>query len=104
TDKPPASGSNLGTLVFNVSPSLSGSGSVLAFLSNADTNSTETSANQGNGEIYLANFSGTAVSNLRAITKTPPQTTVGLEGAAVNVLSPGRRLSRDGNLLAFESA
>src|SRR5207248_4848663 len=94
-------GNPISRLVFNVSPSLSGSGSVLAFLSNADINSTETSANQGNGEIYLANFSGTAVSNLRAITKTPPQTTVGL--AAVNVLSPGRRLSRDGNLLAFES-
>jgi len=91
-------------LVFNVSPSLSGSGSVLAFLSNADVNSTETAANQGNGEIYLANFSGTGVSNLRPVTKTPAQTAIGLEGTAVNILSPGRRLSRDGNLLAFESA
>ena len=61
-------GNPISRLVFNVSPSLSGSGSVLAFLSNADINSTETSANQGNGEIYLANFSGTAVSANRTTT------------------------------------
>jgi uncharacterized protein (TIGR03437 family) len=102
-DVPPTSTNPLGTLIFNVNPSLSGSGSVLAFLSNADINSTETSANQGNGEIYLANFSGTSISNLQPVTKTPPPTAVGTEGTSVNLLSPGRHLSRDGAHLSFES-
>jgi uncharacterized protein (TIGR03437 family) len=102
-DVPPSSTNPLGTLIFNVNPSLSGSGSLLAFLSNADINSTETSANQGNGEVYLANFSGTAISNLQPVTKTPPPTVVGTEGTSVNLLSPGRHLSRDGTHLVFES-
>ncbi|HZT57273.1 MAG TPA: hypothetical protein VFA21_01480 [Pyrinomonadaceae bacterium] len=102
-DVPSSSANPLGTLVFNVNPSLSGSGSVLAFLSNADINTTETSANQGNGEVYLANFNGTAVSNLQPVTKTPPPTAVGTEGTSVNLLSPGRHLSRDGAHLVFES-
>ena len=102
-DIPPTSTNPLGTLIFNVNPSLSGSGSVLAFLSNADINSTEASANQGNGEIYLANFSGTSISNLQPVTKTPPPTAVGTQGTSVNLLSPGRHLSRDGAHLSFES-
>jgi uncharacterized protein (TIGR03437 family) len=99
----PVAGSLLPRLVFNDNPSLSGSGNVITFISNADTNTTETSTNQGNGEIYVANFSGTGVSNLRPVTKTPPETRTGFEGVSVNILSPGRRISRDGNLVAFES-
>jgi uncharacterized protein (TIGR03437 family) len=103
-DKPPTSSSPLGTLVFNVNPSLSGSGSVLAFISNADIGTNEAAASQGNGEIYVANFNGTAVSNLRAVTQTPHLLLNGVEsGISVNLLNPGRRLSRDGKLLAFES-
>lgn len=102
TDEPPPAGQLLGTLVFNRSPSLSGSGGLIAFESNVDANS-EVAADQGNAEIWLANFSGGAITNARAITKTPRETRVGFEGVSVNFLSPGRRLSRDGNLLAFES-
>lgn len=103
-DKPPTNDNPLGTLVFNVNPSLSGSGSVLAFISNADIGTSEAAANQGNGEIYVANFSGTAVSGLRAVTQTPHFLSAGAEtGISVNLLNPGRRLSRDGKLLAFES-
>ncbi len=102
TDEPPTAASPLGTLVFNRNPSLSGSGGLIAFESNVDANS-EAAADQGNGEIWLANYSGGAVTNVRAITKTPPETRVGFEGVIVNILSPGRRLSRDGNFLAFES-
>jgi uncharacterized protein (TIGR03437 family) len=98
-----SSGNPIPRLVFNVSPSLSGSGNIIAFLSNSDVNTTEASANQGNGEVYLANFNGTSVSNLQPVTKTPPQTTAGLEGVSVNLLSPGRKLSRDGSRLVFES-
>ncbi|HVF42470.1 MAG TPA: hypothetical protein VM936_05650 [Pyrinomonadaceae bacterium] len=102
TDEPPPSGQVIGTLVFNRNPSLSGSGGLIAFESNVDANG-ETAADQGNGEIWLANFSGGAVTNARAITKTPRETRTGFEGISVNLLSPGRRLSRDGNFLAFES-
>src|SRR5207253_9203594 len=43
---------------------------------------------------------GTAsVTTMRQVTRTAP----GANGSSVNVLSPGRRLSRDGNLLTFES-
>jgi uncharacterized protein (TIGR03437 family) len=101
-DEPAPAGQPLGTLVFNRNPSLSGSGGVIAFESNVDANS-ETEADQGNGEIFLANFSGGAVTNLRAVTKTPRETRAGFEGISVNLLSPGRRISRDGNFVAFES-
>jgi uncharacterized protein (TIGR03437 family) len=102
-DVPPSSSNPLGTLVWNTNPSLSGSGSVLAFISNADIGTSEAAANKGNGEIYVASFNGTAVSGLRAVTQTPPQATPGFEQTSINLLNPGRRLSRDGKLLAFES-
>jgi uncharacterized protein (TIGR03437 family) len=102
-DKPPTATNPLGTLIFNKNPSFSGSGTVLAFESNADINSTEATADQGNGEIYVASFNGFTVSNLRPITKTPPERRVGFEGVSVNLLSPGRRVSRNGNLVVFES-
>jgi len=102
TDEPATPASPIGTLVFNRNPSLSASGGVIAFMSNVDANS-ETAADQGNGEIFLANFSGGAVTNVRAVTKTPRETRTGFEGISVNLLSPGRRLIRDGNFVAFES-
>ncbi|HYH84815.1 MAG TPA: hypothetical protein VEX60_04985, partial [Pyrinomonadaceae bacterium] len=102
-DKPPTPTSPLGTLVFNKNPSLSGSGTVIAFESNADINSTEAAADHGNGEIYVAGFNGFNVSNLRPITKTPPERRAGFEGVSVNLLSPGRRVSRNGNFVVFES-
>jgi uncharacterized protein (TIGR03437 family) len=50
-----------------------------------------------NAEIFIADFSGSAISNIRQVTRT-------LNGANnTNVLSPGRRLSRDGGFIAFES-
>ena len=88
-----------GAFVFNDNPSLSGDGTVLAFFSTADINSNEAAADRGNGEIYVADFNGTVVSNLRQVTRTPKSS----NGAPTNVFSPGRRLSRNGQLLAFES-
>jgi uncharacterized protein (TIGR03437 family) len=103
-DIAPTTANPLGTLVFNESPSLSGTGGTLAFISNADIGTNETAANKNNGEIYVANFSGTVVSNLRAVTQTPHLLVNGVDtGISVNLLSAGRRLSRDGTLLAFES-
>src|SRR5215218_1941432 len=50
-----------------------------------------------NAEIFVANFSGAAVSNVRQVTRT-------LNGLGnTNVFSAGRRMSRDGSLIAFES-
>ncbi|HVF56282.1 MAG TPA: hypothetical protein VM934_09035 [Pyrinomonadaceae bacterium] len=103
TDVPPPSGSIFGTLIVNDNPSLSGNGSVLAFISNADINSTEADTDKRTGEIHLASFNGSLVSNVRAVTRTPPERRQGFEGTPVNFLSPGRRLSRDGNFVAFES-
>ena len=80
--------------VTQASPSLSSDGSVVAFLSTANL---ATNNADGNGEIFVANFGGGAVSNIRQVTRT-------LNGAAnTNVFSTGRRLSRNGALIAFES-
>ncbi|HEV2862744.1 MAG TPA: hypothetical protein VGX48_17140 [Pyrinomonadaceae bacterium] len=103
TDKA-SPGNPLPTLVFNLNPSLSGSGTAMAFVSNADINSSETAADQGNGEVYVATLASTGgLASLRQVTVTPPERREGFIGIAVNVFSPGRRISRSGNFVAFES-
>ena len=83
-------------------PSLSADGGVVAFLSTADlAGNNNDEAGHGNGEIYVADFSGSAVTNFRQLTKTK-ETSTGAN-ATINVLSPGRRLSRDGAYVAYES-
>lgn len=88
--------------VFNENPSLSGSGSVVAFISNANISAGGSSGNaDGNAEIYLGsvNTSTGATTVTRQVTKTKTDAT----GATVNILSFGNRVSRDGNMIAFES-
>ena len=85
--------------VFNENPSLSADGSVFAFISNANLAGNNNDANGGNAEVYVANFNGATVSGLRQATRT----IVEANGGTVNLLSQGRRLSRDGSLLALES-
>jgi hypothetical protein len=81
-------------LIFQSSPSLSTDGSVVAFMSSANL---ATNNADNNGEIFLANFSGGSMSNIRQVTRTR-------NGVFnTNVLSTGRRLSRNGELIAFES-
>ncbi len=95
-----------GDFVFNDNPSLSADGSTVAFISNAiiaggDNN--DDGRGNGNAEIFLANVN----SNTGAVTTAPRQITRTKASATVsiaNILSPGRRLSRDGNFLAFESS
>jgi uncharacterized protein (TIGR03437 family) len=105
----PVTGNLLPRLVFNDNPSISSCVAPLAcrvaFISNADTGSTETDADKGNGELYVADLNAVtgAVSTLRQVTKTPPEKRVGFEGLSVNILSPGRRISRDGDRIAFET-
>jgi uncharacterized protein (TIGR03437 family) len=87
--------------VFNENPSLSAGGSVLAFVSNANLagNNNDDGNGHGNAEIYVADYNGASVSNLRQVTRTKADAS----NATVNIFSLGRRLSRDGSVLAFES-
>ncbi|HEY5884886.1 MAG TPA: hypothetical protein VIT88_09385 [Pyrinomonadaceae bacterium] len=86
---------------FQQNPSLSASGGTVAFLSTANLvgNNNDDGAGHGNEEVYLADFSGTTVSNIRQVTRTKTDATF----TFVNTLSFGRRLSRDGNMIAFTS-
>lgn len=94
-----------GANVFNESPSVSGiaaATSTVAFISNANIAISGASNNaDGNAEIYLGTTDATAAAVTRQVTNTAISTANGSVG--VNILSIGRRLSRDGNLLAFES-
>lgn len=94
-----------GSSIFNENPNVSGipgGTSTLAFISNANipiggvTNNAD-----GNAEIYLASFDGTTA----AVTRQATVTTLGSAntGAVANVMVFGQRMSRDGNLVAFES-
>ncbi len=80
-------------------PSLSANGSTVAFLSRANL---AASNDDGNPEIYVADFTGSGLDNIRQITKTKADTGAN-SGVTVNLLSPGRRLSRNGAFVAYES-
>ena len=84
---------------FSENPSLSGDGSVIAFISNANllTNNTD-----HNAEIFLGSFNGTTATVTRQVTQTSVPS-ADLTGVVINIMSPGRRLSRDGEFLLFES-
>lgn len=111
----PITGNPLPRLTFNESPSISScppaapTGCRIAFISNADNiiteGAAETDANKGNGEIFVVEYNPVAGTKgaLRQITRTPPDTNLGREGVSVNILSEGRRISRDGTRVAFES-
>jgi uncharacterized protein (TIGR03437 family) len=87
---------------FTTNPSLSGSGSVVAFLSNANISAGGSANNEDrNGEVYLGSYDATTAA--ASVTRQVTRTTAPASGLAVNFFFPGRRLSRDGNLIAFES-
>ncbi len=92
------------TPIFNSNPSLSGQtlpGTlVLSFYSNANIAVGGASNNaDNNGEVYLASFDGTTA----AVTRQATRTTTPFVGFSVNVYNYGRRMSRDGANVAFES-
>ena len=80
--------------IFQSNPTLSADGSIVSFLSSANlaANNSDT-----NAEVYLANFGAGALTNIRQITRTVNGT------FNANVFSPGRRMSRNGAFIAFES-
>jgi len=81
-------------LIFNTNPSLSADGSRVAFMSSANLASNNT---DNNAEIFTATFTGGTVSPFFQVTRT--LNAIG----NTNVLSPGRRMSRNGAFIAFES-
>lgn len=87
--------------VFNENPSISADGSVVAFISNANLtgNNDDDGKGNGNGEVYVANYNGSSFNNLKQATRTK----TGANSATVNLFSQGRRLSRDGSMLALET-
>ncbi|HEV2884276.1 MAG TPA: hypothetical protein VGW36_05425, partial [Pyrinomonadaceae bacterium] len=97
------SGGRLVASIFNENPSLSASGTELAFISNANhlTDNNDSGTGFGNGEVFLATYNTTTAA--AAITTQVTHTKRDASAATVNVLSPGQRLSRGGNLIAFES-
>jgi uncharacterized protein (TIGR03437 family) len=87
---------------FNENPSLSGNGSVVSFISNGNISAGGSTNNSDlNAEVYLGSFDATT--STAAVTRQVTRTTSPFVGITVNFLSPGRRLSRDGNLIALES-
>jgi hypothetical protein len=91
-----------GNFIFNENPALSDNGAVLAFVSNSNITSQNNDDGKGNGdsEIFIANYTGAAIANLKQITLTT-QTSL---TTPINIFSRGRRVSRDGNYIAFESS
>jgi uncharacterized protein (TIGR03437 family) len=86
--------------IFNENPSLSGSGAVVTFISNANISAGGSTNNADtNAEVYLGSYDGTTATVTRQVTRTVAP----LSGVGVNFLFPGRRISRDGNLIALES-
>lgn len=90
--------------IFNSNPSLAGQtlpGTVaLSFFSNANISVGGTGNNaDNNGEVYLATFDGTNA----IVTRQATRTTAPIIGFSNNIFNAGRRISRDGNLVAFES-
>lgn len=88
--------------IFQTNPSLSRDGSVVSFMSSANSfnmnapNPTTFTNSDNNAEVFYADVLGGGVS-FHQVTKTLNNITT------ANLLSPGRRLSRDGKLIAFES-
>jgi hypothetical protein len=81
-------------LIFSTNPSLSADGSRVAFQSSANL---ATNNADNNAEIFTATFTGGTVGPFFQVTRTLNSV------ANTNVLSPGRRLSRNGAFIAFES-
>lgn len=87
--------------IFQTNPSLSHDGSVVSFMSSANSfnmsaqTPTTFSNADTNAEVWYATLTGTV--GFHQVTRTQNNITT------ANLLSPGRRLSRDGKLITFES-
>jgi len=105
------SGGRLVFSAFNANPSISTNGSVISFVSNGNFvlnngvlaegagDNGDNANGHGNEEIYLVNFGGTAITSFKQVTKTKTDATAN----TVNLFSPGRRMSRNGDMLLFDT-
>lgn len=96
--------SNANGPIFNQNPSLSGDGSRMVFFSNAATPRPSATVTNGdnadnNGEVFYVNLAASpiAFTQITRTTRTNPSD-------AINLLSAGRRISRDGRYVGFESS
>ncbi len=87
-------------LIFQQNPTLSSDGSTVSFFSSANIATNSPNNADNNAEVFVATFGGAAMTNIRQVTRTQIDPSAPFN---VNVLSPGRRLSRNGALIAFES-
>jgi uncharacterized protein (TIGR03437 family) len=87
---------------YQQNPALSASGNKVAFVSTADL-ATPKLNGDGNSEIYLADVTATGLGTITQVTRTQSETSGAFTGSSVSLFGAGRRLSRDGNLIAFES-
>lgn len=95
--------------VFTINPNISGNAtgeSVIAFASNAtDLRAADPAVNAASGnadgdtEIFVATYNGSNVTSMKQATRTKRKVT----SDTVNFFNPGRRMSGDGSLIAFES-
>lgn len=97
--------------VFTDNPNISGAtagASAIAFVSNATDLRTATATDaanaasgnaDGNAEVFVATYNGTTVTSMKQATRTKRK----VAGDTVNFFNPGRRISRDGSLVVFES-
>ncbi len=96
---------NIVNPIFNTNPSMSGnsvSGTTkLAWLSNANI---AIGGSSNNADLNAEVYTGTYNNGVSAVTQQLTRTTAGAPGISVNLLAPGRRMSRDGTFLAFESS
>lgn len=87
--------------IFQTNPSLSSNGSIVSFMSSANSFNMNAatpltySNPDTNAEVFYGELSGTPAV-FHQVTRT-------LNVSTTNLLSPGRRLSRDGKLIVFES-
>jgi uncharacterized protein (TIGR03437 family) len=91
---------------FTSNPSLSGLGDRLLYTGNGTkpARNTATGANADkNTEIFITDLTPDGEPNSGGVQRQVTTTAATNPGDIVNVLSPGRRLSRDGNWLGFES-
>jgi hypothetical protein len=93
--------------IYNQNPTISGNGTRVAFLSNANNPirlMTGGSNADGNVEIYYADLlGGTGDVTETSVKRQVTITTRNNPGDLVNILDLGRRMSRDGRYIAFDS-
>jgi WD40-like Beta Propeller Repeat len=93
--------------IFTSNPNLSSDGSVVSFISSANLTPDVSPNNaDNNAEIFTASFGGSGLGSVRQVTRTQNRVVCqpGETGCGnTNVFSPGRRLSRNGAFIAFES-